>query len=121
MPKCSAYNRSDRVANEIFRVISEAVFIELSDPRLLNATVTRVQMARDLKTAKIYFHLPNGDRSSEKDVIAGFGSAVGFLKKRINRELDLRYIPDMKFFYDESVDLREKIESLSNRSDEDGR
>jgi ribosome-binding factor A len=36
--------------------------------------------------------------------LAGFESAKGFIKRELARELSLRYMPDLKFFYDASFD-----------------
>jgi ribosome-binding factor A len=42
----------------------------------------------------------------------GFESACGFIKRRLARKLSLRYMPDLKFFYDESFDYGSQIDEL---------
>ncbi len=84
---------------------------EASDPRLSSATVTGVKMSPDLKSAKIYFTCQGGERNKET-VAAGFGSARGFFKRTLSKQLRLRYMPELKFFYDESFDYGERIDKV---------
>ena len=112
MNKNLPYNRADRVADGIKRVIVEAILTELSDPRLASVNVTRVSMTKDLGIARVYFYLPDCSGDLKDRMKCGLESAKGFFKKRIARELALKYTPDVQFFYDESVDLCEKIDSL---------
>ena len=42
----------------------------------------------------------------------GLKRSSGFLKKRLGGELKLKYMPELTFFYDEAVDVEEKIDEL---------
>lgn len=68
-------------------------------------------MSPDLKNAKIYFTCQGGEDRREA-ATEGFGSARGFLKRTLAKELSLRYMPELKFFYDESFDYGERIEKV---------
>ena len=114
------FTRADRVGGQVQRAISELLHKSIRDPRLKAATISEVQMSPDLKLAKIYYTL-NGSASVRKNAQSGFNSASGFIKKALARELGLRYMPDLKFFYDESFDYGAKIDSLLkslNKEDE---
>lgn len=106
------YDRADRIADQIHQLISTACITELSDPRLSELEITRVRMTKDLKIARVYYHLRNKDEKSIQTAKKGLESAKGFLKRYVREELELRYIPELEFFYDEAVDLEEKIENL---------
>lgn len=112
MSKNLPYNRADRVADGIFRIISEILCTELSDPRLRYVNVTRVRMTTDLKIARVFFHFVDGSHDAEEETMKGFESARGFLKRRIADELALKFTPEIEFFYDDAIDLCEKIDSL---------
>lgn len=75
----------------------------VSDPRLAQATITGVTLSRDLRIAKIYV-AAHGGASGEQALLAGFESAKGFIKRELARELGLRYMPELRFFYDASFD-----------------
>ena len=42
----------------------------------------------------------------------GFGSASGFIKRTLSSQLDLRYMPNIKFYYDESFDYGDHIDKV---------
>jgi ribosome-binding factor A len=105
------YTRSDRVAGLIKQETAELLRKEIKDPRLNMATITGVKVSRDLRIAKIYYSISGGE-SVRKDVAEGFKQARGFLKRELAQRLDLRYMPDLVFFYDESIDYAARIEEL---------
>ncbi len=105
------FARSDRVGGQVQKVMAELLQKEIKDPRLDRVTITGVRMSRDLKIAKIYFTTPSGD-DAHAAALAGFDRARGFVKRELAHRLGLRYMPDLKFFYDESIDYGERIERL---------
>lgn len=105
------YTRGDRVAGLIQEVLSGLLKKAIHDPRLQTAVITGVKMTPDLKLAKIYFVV--SDRvSTREEAIAGFQKATAFIKYSLAREINLRYMPDLKFYYDESIDYGFHIESI---------
>ncbi|MEJ2170293.1 MAG: 30S ribosome-binding factor RbfA, partial [Desulfobacterales bacterium] len=90
----------------------------IRDPRLMMTTITRVKMSPDLKLARIYFSIYGGSSKSEAAAM-GFESARGFIKRSLARRLGLRYMPDLKFFYDDSLDYSFRIEKLLKKIAED--
>jgi ribosome-binding factor A len=107
----TSFSRADRVSGLIQEVLSELLKKNIHDPRLATATITGVKMSRDLKLARIYFTL-YGDSKKSEAAAQGFESARGFIKRSLARRLGLRYMPDLKFFYDESFDYGTHIEQL---------
>ena len=107
------FSRADRVSGQIQRALSDLLHKRISDPRLENTTISEVQMSADLKLAKIYYTLPDMG-NSRKDALAGFNSASGFIKRTLARQLGLRYMPEFKFYYDDSFDYGAKIDNLLN-------
>lgn len=105
------FTRADRVGGQIQRALSDLLQKRISDPRLKNTTISEVKMAADLKLANIYYTLPQKE-SARADALAGFNSASGFIRRTLARELGLRYMPDFKFFYDDSFDYGTKIDTL---------
>jgi len=109
--KMKPYSRSERVAGHIQKVLADMLQKSVKDPRLEMATITGVKMSRDLKTARIYFITAGGLKSSA-EAVEGFRSAIGFVKRTLGQNLGLRYMPELKFFYDESFDYGERIEKV---------
>ena len=105
------FTRADRVSGLIQEVLAELLKKKIRDPRLAMATITSVKMSRDLKLARIYFTI-YGDSQKSEAAVQGFESARGFIKRSLARRLNLRYMPDLKFFYDDSLDYGSHIDQL---------
>ena len=105
------FARSDRVSGLIQQVLSEILQKGIKDPRLKMTTITNVKMSRDLRVARIYFAISGGEQSAE-EVARGFESARGFVKRSLAGKLGLRYMPDLKFFYDDSFDYGAHINKI---------
>lgn len=80
------------------------------------ATITRVKMSADLRIARIYY-ATSGARTDRDQVADGFKSAQGFVKRTLARELGLRYMPALEFYYDDSFDYGSRIDQLLNSLD----
>jgi ribosome-binding factor A len=105
------FARSDRVSGQIQKILSEILLKKIKDPRLENVSITDVKMSRDLRIARIYF-VASGNKKSMEEVAEGFKSALGYVKRTLARQLGLRYMPDLKFFYDESFDYGSQIDKV---------
>ena len=105
------FARSDRVSGLIQKALSEILKRDIGDPRLKMATITEVEVSRNLKLARIYFTTPDGKQKKDA-AIKGFNSDRGFIKRILAHEIDLKYMPDIKFFYDDSLDYGEHIDEL---------
>lgn len=105
------FKRADRVADLIKQELSGILRREAHDPRIANITVTDVKLTDDLRSARIYFVELGRDRLSE-EVVQGLAKAKGFLKRELGRRLQLRYVPELSFFYDPSFEYGAKIEKL---------
>jgi ribosome-binding factor A len=105
------FSRSDRVSGLIQEVLSDILKKEIADPRLQMATITGVKMSADLKLASIYY-TTSGDKNSINAAAQAFNRAHGYIKKKLAQQLELRYMPQLRFFYDESLDYGSRIEKL---------
>jgi len=105
------FTRSDRVGGQIQKALSDLLQKRIKDPRLEMATITSVKMTQDLRVARIYFTISGGINNKEK-ALDGFKSALGYVKRTLAHQLGLRYMPDLKFFYDESFDYGSNIDDM---------
>lgn len=110
------FARSDRVGGQIQKALSDLLHKNIKDPRLEKVIITGVKLSRDLRLARIYFTLSDQGTSDtlgpQNDASEGFKSALGFIKRSLAQQLGLRYMPDLRFYYDQSFDYGEKIETL---------
>jgi ribosome-binding factor A len=113
------FARSDRVGCQIQKVLSDLLLKSVRDPRLKSASITGVKMSRDLRIARVYF-ITSDDKNNIAQTIEGFKSALGYVKYKLAAELGLRYMPELRFFYDESFEYGFHIDKILNRIHDEG-
>jgi len=106
-----AGNRSHRVGDQILREISDLLLKKVKDPRLKGVTITDVSMSKDLRRAHVYYSI-FGTEEQKKQAGEGFESATGYIRREIGERLQLRYIPDIRFEYDTSLEYGQKMERI---------
>ncbi len=96
---------------------------EVRDPGAAGAIVTRVEMGKDLRSARVHVRLLEGgdDASRRKAVIDALFRASGMLRSELTRRLGLRFAPELRFVYDEGVDKSTRIETLLAEIDKEKR
>ncbi len=105
------YARADRVAGEVQKELADLLIRKLKDPRLDGVLISGVKMTADLQLANVYFSVSGGEERQQK-AQKGLQSATGFIRQELGRRMELRYTPNIRFFYDPSFDYGERIENL---------
>ncbi len=105
--------RQYRVAEQARSSVAMAL-LRLSDPRLSLVTVTAAKTTADLRLIKVYWSVSGGPERVQ-EVEEGFESAKGALKREIGRELGLRFVPDLEFYYDETLDVIDETRALMKK------
>jgi len=103
--------RTNRVAEEIRREVSQLICFELTDPRVAGVSVTGVKMTPDLRVARVYFNIP-GDPERGEVAQKALQGASGIFRKALSQKLNMKFVPTFDFFYDESLELQDKIDAL---------
>jgi ribosome-binding factor A len=100
-----------RINEAVREVLSEALAEGLKDPRIGFVTVTSVDTAPDLRTARVYVSVL-GDETVREKTLEGLKSSHGYLQSLIARQLALRNTPQIRFYYDDSIDKGFRIDEL---------
>ena len=105
------FKRKERVANEIQHILGkiQTQYIDLSDLGLI--TFSRVTISSDLKHAKVFFSVLNKKIPIDKIQIEMDNRAKSF-RKYLGQELRIKFTPELKFFYDETVEYSQKIDTI---------
>jgi len=106
-------SRQDKVAEAIRQEASVIIHDKLKDPRLGFVTITSVEVARDLRFAKIYFSVLGTDKDY-KNTKEALDSSLGFVRKLIAQRLNLRLAPEIAFYEDRSTEYSVRIEEVLN-------
>ncbi len=112
--------RTDRINGLLRQEISQMVARELNDPRLFGVvSITRVETTSDLRHARVFVSVL-GKQEEKESVLQGINSAMGFMRKEMKARLSLKYIPELTFILDESMEEAEYIFKLMDRLSIDG-
>lgn len=116
-------NRTARVAEEIKREISLLIQNGLKDPRIGSlVSVTAVDVTRDIRHAKVCVSVFGNDER-RNEVMLALQSANGFIRREIGRKLKLRYVPELHFEMDNSIEkgiYMSKLIDETIRGEKDG-
>ena len=112
MPK--EYSRTQRIADMIQRELSELIRDEMRDPRVKLASITGVEVSRDLSHAKVYvnFIAPEKEAADHQQAVKALNGAAGFLRSHLARSVELRTTPALRFIYDATSEKGQKLSAL---------
>jgi ribosome-binding factor A len=105
------YSRADRVADLLKEEISQMLCTEVKDPHIGFITITDVEVSKDLQLAKVFYTILGDERqlSESSDALQRVSP---FIKRQLGKRLRMRFIPDILFRYDHSLDYGSKIDTL---------
>lgn len=102
--------RTDRIAEEIKKVVSEMIQNELKDPRIKGLiSVTKINLTKDLKFCKIYISVLGADK---EEVLAGIKSGAGYMRKELGQRVQIRILPELQFVIDNSMEYGAHIDQV---------
>jgi ribosome-binding factor A len=113
-----AYKRTDRVSAQLRRELGTLVQAAIREHGLPFASVSDVEVTRDMAHAKVFVTALEAERAGE--AVKGLKALAPELRYQLAQALDMRHVPELHFHYDDSVDRGERIDRLL-RDAPDGR
>ena len=107
-------SRHPRVEEAIKKEVSLIIHDELKDPRIGFVTITRVELAKDLRNAKIFYSVLGKEEVCKKTKIA-LDSALGYIRSLVARRINLRFAVELMFCEDDSIKHSVKIQEVLNK------
>ncbi|MDO5144567.1 MAG: 30S ribosome-binding factor RbfA [bacterium] len=97
-----SYQRIDRISEEVRREVDRIIREELNDPRVAGTfSVTRAEVTRDLRYAKIYVSVLEDERRDA--LMAALKSASGYIRRALGKGMLIRYSPELTFVSDRNI------------------
>ncbi len=110
--------RVDKIDSMLMRELSVIISQEINDPKIGFPTVTEVDVAPDLNTAKVYVSFL-GKNYKKRDGLEALRRAKGHIKTELSKRIKLRKIPDLTFIVDDTLDKAQRIEDIIKKEEED--
>lgn len=97
-----SYQRIDRISEEVRREVDRIIREELNDPRVTGTfSVTRAEVTRDLRYAKIYVSVLEDDK--REDLLRTLKSAAGYIRRALGKGIIIRSAPELSFVSDQNI------------------
>ena len=106
--------RSQRLAELFKRKIANIVLSEAADPRIKRLTITHVDITPDLKIARVYVSFP-GNKNEVEESFHALLKASRFIRSHISQNIRIRYMPEIEFIYDTSLEKAYQVIDLINQ------
>ena len=109
--------RTRKVADQIKNELGWIMQQKYRDPQHGMVTITKVKLSRDLKYSTVYFSIFGQDidiKESEKSL----KKAIPFLRRELGQKVRMKFVPELRFFYDDSMEYSEHIARLFKKIDD---
>lgn len=106
--------RPGRVQEALRQEVSKILQEEIKDPRLGFLTITKVELTDDLRYARIYFSVLGEDKD-KRLALKGLTSAKGYIRGLLSDRINLRFMPDIEFKIDQSLEHTKEIYDILDK------
>ncbi len=107
--------RTERLNHLIQIEISDLLRKHINDPRLnCLISVTAVEVSSDLKNARVSISTL-GSPLDRDEVLKGFTSAAGYMRRELAHRLNTRVTPELSFEFDDSIEYGVNLINLIDR------
>jgi len=107
-------SRHERVEEAIRKEVSLIIHDELKDPRIGFVTITRVELTKDLRNAKIFYSVLGKEEDHKKTKLA-LDSALGYIRSLVAQKINMRFATELMFQEDHSTKYSVRIEEVLNK------
>lgn len=104
-------SRPDRVGEQLRQELSQILSQQIHDPGVGFVTLTRVKVTPDLQLARVLYTVI-GDEKQRAQTKKALDRALPYLRRQIASRVRLRRVPELQFFYDQSVEHQDRIEQI---------
>jgi len=109
------FKRSDRVAQQIQVIVSEIIMTKVIVQELGLATITKVKTSQNLRFSRIYLSFM-GNTLEPNELITLMNRNIKEYRYQLGKELQIKYVPQIKFYHDNTFEEMEKISRLINKA-----
>jgi ribosome-binding factor A len=109
--------RVEQIGDIIRAELSRLILAEVRDPRVKLASVSNVEMSRDLRHARVRVSVL-GTEEERTTCVEALQKARGFLRTRIAAKVQLRHAPELTFQLDRGAEHADHIQHLLDQDDE---
>jgi len=111
-------HRQEKLGELIAVELSDLLRTRVNDPRVGFASVTHVEVSGDLRHAKVFVSVM-GNAEEQAESMKGLKHAAGFLRHELASRITLRYMPELVFKLDTSIEQGAHVLELIRQSEQE--
>lgn len=104
------FSRASRMAAQVHRELADLFERGVGDPRLKAATISRVEITKDLTRARVYLEVQGGQHV--EGTLEAAVKARGFLRHELAHRIRTRALPELTFAWDPELDRMNRVLAL---------
>ena len=109
-----SYKRSERVQEQMLKIINEVIKHEVKDPRIGFVTITRIELTENLRFARVYVSVMGSEDERAKS-FKGIKSAAPFIRSRLGKNMRIKILPQISFILDHGQEDSDRINRLMHQ------
>ena len=111
-----AYDRTDRINEEILREVDQIIREDVRDPRITGTySLVRAETTRDLRYCKIRVSIL--EEEVRRPMMDALKKASGFIRRELSHRMQLRYTPELIFELDTNIEYAAHINEILKQSE----
>lgn len=111
------YGRTERVADYLKRELASLLQFEVRDPRVGMVSITDIEVSKDLGHARVFCTVLGKENEEEAaEALQALNKASGFMRSQLSKDSSMRTVPQLRFFFDDSVGRGAYLEDLIERA-----
>lgn len=107
----------ERLNDQFQKEISVILQTEIKDQDIHFVTITGCEITNDLSFCKVYFTVL--DESKKDSTLKALKGAASFIRGELSKRIQVRHTPELRFFYDDSIEYGNKIEKIIEKINEE--
>ena len=107
----------ERLNDQFQKEISIILQTEIKDQDISFVTITGCEITNDLSFCKVYFTVL--DESKKESTLKALKGAASFIRGELSKRVQVRHTPELRFFYDNSIEYGNKIERIIEKINEE--
>ena len=107
----------ERLNDQFQKEISIILQTEIKDQDINFVTITGCEITNDLSFCKVYFTVL--DESKKDSTLQALKGAASFIRGELSKRIQVRHTPELRFYYDNSIEYGNKIEKIIEKINEE--
>jgi ribosome-binding factor A len=111
--------RTEKVASVVKRALTTHISRIASENKLGLISITLVNLSKDLSIANVFLSIlvTNSNNNADKinEALNIINQHKGMLRTLIAKELKIRSVPELRFFYDDTLEQMQNVDNLIDK------